>query len=218
MLIAKDICKSYNQAPIIQHLSLSIYPGEMVAIIGASGAGKTTLLYLLSTLDQPDSGSIVCDGIELTRLKGEGLAQFRNKKIGFVFQFHNLLPEFTLFENVCLPGYLGNFPKKEVEKKADELLALLGVSQLKNHFPADASGGELQRIAVARALINNPFIIFADEPSGSLDAENATRLHELFFELANSMKQTFVVVTHNPALTTRADRVLLLKDGVIQPA
>ena len=114
MLIAKDICKSYNQAPIIQHLSLSIYPGEMVAIIGASGAGKTTLLYLLSTLDQPDSGSIVCDGIELTRLKGEGLAQFRNKKIGFVFQFHNLLPEFTLFENVCLPGYLGNFPKKEV--------------------------------------------------------------------------------------------------------
>jgi lipoprotein-releasing system ATP-binding protein len=218
MLIANEICKSYNHAPIISNASLCIHPGEMVAIIGPSGAGKTTLLHLLSTLDQPDSGSIELDGIDLIGLKGSALAQFRSNKIGFVFQFHNLLPEFTLFENVCIPGYIGDFPRKEVEQKANELLSLLGLSHRKNYFPADSSGGERQRAAVARALINHPSIIFADEPTGSLDSKNASMLHDLFLELCKTLKQTFVFVTHNHSLTTIADRVLLLQDGILQPA
>ncbi|WP_317614976.1 ABC transporter ATP-binding protein [Candidatus Cardinium hertigii] len=201
---------------ILNKISLSIYAGEMVAIMGHSGAGKTTLLHLLSTLDKPDSGSVTMDGINLIGLKGSALAEFRNKNIGLVFQFHNLLPEFTLFENICIPGYIGNFSKKEVEKKANELLSLLGISHRKNYLPTDISGGERQRAAVARALVNNPSIIFADEPSGSLDTKSAGVLHELFLELRRTLKQTFVFVTHNQSLATIADRILLLQDGRLQ--
>jgi len=216
MLIAKEISKSYNQLPLIQDLEISIAPGEIVAIVGASGAGKTTLLHLLSTLDYPDSGSITLDGIDLSTLKGKRLAEFRNKKIGFVFQLHNLLPEFTLFENICLPGYISKKPKKAVAQKGSELVELLGLDAVKDHFPANSSGGELQRTAVARALINSPAIVFADEPSGSLDEKNATILYALFLELSKLLAQTFVLVTHSPGLTTIANRVLLLKNGKLQ--
>lgn len=217
MLIAQEVCKSYDQSIIINKASLCIHSGEMVAIMGPSGAGKTTLLYLLSTLDKPDSGLVEVDGIDLLALKGNALAEFRNKKIGFVFQFHNLLPEFTLFENVCMPGYIGGFSKKEVEKKANELLCLLEIDHRKNHLPSDISGGERQRTAVARALINNPSIIFADEPSGSLDAKNASALHELFLYLCRSLKQTFIFVTHNQSLAAIADSIFMVQDGVLRP-
>lgn len=218
MLITSELCKSYNQFKIINKVSLHIHAGEIVAIMGPSGAGKTTLLHLLSTLDKPDSGSIEMDGIDLISLEGTALAEFRNKKIGFVFQFHNLLPEFTLFENICIPGYIGGFDKKEVEQKANELLSLLGISHRKNYLPTTISGGERQRAAVARALINNPAIIFADEPSGSLDSKNAFKLHELFLDLGKLFKQTFVFVTHNQSFASITDRVLLLQDGVLQLA
>lgn len=218
MLVAKEVCKSYHGYEILKQMHLSIYAGEVVAIMGRSGAGKTTLLHLLSTLDKPDSGSLTLDGINLIELEGRALATFRNKKIGFVFQFHNLLPEFTLFENICIPGYIGFFPKKEVVQRANDLLSLLGISHRKNYLPEAVSGGERQRAAVARALINSPSIIFADEPSGNLDAKNAEMLHECFLDLSKRFKQTFVLVTHNQSLATIADRVLLLEDGILQPA
>ena len=218
MLVAKEVCKSYHGYKILQQINLSIHAGEMVAIMGPSGAGKTTLLHLLSTLDKPDSGSLTLDGIDLIALEGGALATFRNKKIGFVFQFHNLLPEFTLFENICIPGYMGFFSKKEVVQKANDLLYLLDISHRKNHLPEAVSGGERQRAAVARALINNPSIIFADEPSGNLDSKNAEMLHALFLALSKRLKQTFVLVTHNQAFATIADRILLLEDGILQPA
>lgn len=218
MLLAKELYKSCNQYKILNQINLSIYPGEMVAIMGPSGAGKTTLLHLLSTLDKPDSGSLTLEGIDLIALEGNALATFRNKKIGFVFQFHNLLPEFTLFENICIPGYMGNPSKKEVIQKANHLLSLLGISHRKNHLPEAVSGGERQRAAVARALINNPSIVFADEPSGNLDSKNAEILHKLFLDLCKQFKQTFVLVTHNERLATIADKILVLKDGILQPA
>ncbi|WP_243518322.1 MULTISPECIES: ABC transporter ATP-binding protein [unclassified Candidatus Cardinium] len=218
MLIAKELCKSYHAYKILNQVSLSIHAGEMVAIMGPSGAGKTTLLHLLSTLDKPDSGSLTLDGEDLTVLEGNALAAFRNKKIGFVFQFHNLLPEFTLFENICIPGYIGSSAKESVAQKANDLLSLLGISHRKNHLPEAVSGGERQRAAVARALINHPAIIFADEPSGNLDSKNAQMLHTLFLELSKQLKQTFVLVTHNQSLATMADRILLLKNGILEPA
>ncbi|WP_243018656.1 MULTISPECIES: ABC transporter ATP-binding protein [Candidatus Cardinium] len=217
MLIAKELCKSYHAYKILNQVSLSIHAGEMVAIMGPSGAGKTTLLHLLSTLDKPDSGSLTLDGEDLTALEGNALATFRNKKIGFVFQFHNLLPEFTLFENICIPGYIGSSSKESVAQKANDLLSLLGISHRKNHLPEAVSGGERQRAAVARALINHPAIVFADEPSGNLDAKNAQMLHTLFLELSKQLKQTFVLVTHNQSLATMADRILLLKNGILEP-
>lgn len=218
MLVAQEVCKSYHGYEILKQIHLCIHTGEMVAIMGPSGAGKTTLLHLLSTLDKPDSGSLILDGIDLIALKGRALATFRNKKIGFVFQFHNLLPEFTLFENICIPGYIGAFSKKEVTQKANHLLALLGIDHRKDHLPEAVSGGERQRAAIARALINHPSIIFADEPSGNLDSKNAEMLHALFLDLSKRLKQTFVLVTHNQSLATMADRILLLEDGILQPA
>lgn len=218
MLVVKEVCKSYHGYKILKQINLSIHAGEMVAIMGPSGAGKTTLLHLLSTLDKPDSGSLTMDGIDLIELKGSALATFRNKKIGFVFQFHNLLPEFTLFENICIPGYIGFLSKKEVAQRANDLLALLDISHRKNHLPEVVSGGERQRAAIARALINSPSIIFADEPSGNLDSKNAEVLHALFLDLSKQLKQTFVLVTHNQSLATIADSILLLEDGILQPA
>ncbi|MGI2257158.1 ABC transporter ATP-binding protein [Candidatus Cardinium hertigii] len=217
MLVAKQVCKSYHGYKILKQIDLSIHTGEMVAIMGPSGAGKTTLLHLLSTLDKPDSGLLTLDGIDLIALKGHSLATFRNKKIGFVFQFHNLLPEFTLFENICMPGYIGAFSKKEVVQKASQLLDLLGISHRKNHLPEAVSGGERQRAAMARALINHPSIVFADEPSGNLDSKNAEMLHALFLDLSKRLKQTFVLVTHNQSLATITDKILLLEDGILQP-
>ncbi|CDG50011.1 ABC transporter ATP-binding protein [Cardinium endosymbiont of Bemisia tabaci] len=218
MLVAKQVCKSYHGYKILKQIDLSIHTGEMVAIMGPSGAGKTTLLHLLSTLDKPDSGLLTLDGIDLIALKGRALATFRNKKIGFVFQFHNLLPEFTIFENICIPGYIGAFSKKEVVQKASYLLDLLGISHRKNHLPEAVSGGERQRAAVARALINHPSIVFADEPSGNLDSKNGEMLHALFLDLSKRLKQTFVLVTHNQSLATITDKILLLQDGILKPA
>ncbi len=217
MLLAKEVSKSCNGYKILKQINLSIYPGEMVAIMGPSGAGKTTLLHLLSTLDKPDSGSLTLEGIDLIALEGSALATFRNKKIGFVFQFHNLLPEFTLFENICIPGYIGYAAKEAVTGRANELLSLLGISHRKHHFPEAVSGGERQRAAVARALINNPSIVFADEPSGNLDSDNAAILHQLFLDLCKQFTQTFVLVTHNESLATIANRIFLLKNGILQP-
>ena len=218
MLVAKEVCKSYDTYETLKKINLSVYPGEMVAIMGPSGAGKTTLLHLLSTLDKPDSGSLMLEGVDLIALQGRALATFRNKKIGFVFQFHSLLPEFTLLENICIPGYIGHASKEAVTEKAEHLVSLLGISHRKNYLPEAVSGGERQRAAVARALINDPSIIFADEPSGNLDSKNAEMLHALFLELSKQFKQTFVLVTHNQSLATMADRILLLKDGILQPA
>lgn len=217
ILFAKEISKSFNQTLIIDKLTLTIPTGSMTSIIGPSGSGKTTLLNLLSTLDQPDSGSVILNGVHIHTLKGAELAEFRNKKIGFIFQFHNLLPEFTLFENICLPGYIGHFPKQDVEQKAYRLISLLGLNHCMHALPMDSSGGERQRAAVARALINSPDIIFADEPSGSLDSKNATLLHDFLLELCKSYKQTIICVTHNPLLSKMADHTFYLKDGLLQP-
>ncbi|WP_419241871.1 ABC transporter ATP-binding protein [Cardinium endosymbiont of Nabis limbatus] len=218
MLVATSICKSYHGHEILKEINLSIHSGEVVAIMGPSGAGKTTLLHLLSTLDKPDRGALTLDGIDLIKLEGSALARLRNQKIGFVFQFHNLFPEFTLFENICIPGYMGSASKKEVTQKANDLLALLDITHRKNNLPEAVSGGERQRAAVARALINNPSIIFADEPSGNLDAKNAERLHAHFLALSKQFKQTFILVTHSQSLATIADRILSLEDGILQPA
>ena len=218
MLIANQISKSYRTCVVLNKVNLTISAGEMVAIIGPSGSGKTTLLHLLATIGQPDSGSIRMNGIDLISLRNDALARFRNQHIGLVFQFHNLLPEFTLFENVCIPGYIGGFPKKEVEQKAYALLDLLGIGHRKNYLPVHISGGERQRTAIARALINQPSIIFADEPSGSLDSKNAYMLHQLFLDLCKSLHQTFVFVTHNHSFAAISDRILVLQDGVLRSA
>lgn len=218
MLVATEVSKSYNEYQILKKINLSVYPGEILAIMGPSGAGKTTLLHLLSTLDKPDSGSLTLDGIDLINLKGNALAKVRNKKIGFVFQFHNLLPEFTLFENICIPAYMGRYVSTTaITQKANDLLDLLGITHRKDHLPEAVSGGERQRAAVARALINGPAIIFADEPSGNLDSKNSQLLHTLLAKLSKEFKQTVVLVTHNQTLATIANRVLWLKDGILGP-
>jgi lipoprotein-releasing system ATP-binding protein len=215
MIIAKNIHKSYDKLEILKGVDLEINAGEVVSIVGSSGAGKTTLLTILGTLDRPNSGEVLIDGQNVVGYNDKKLAAFRNKNIGFVFQFHHLLPEFTALENICIPAYIGNVSKKEAEAKAMSLLELFNLKERAEHKPSELSGGEQQRVAVARALINDPKVIFADEPSGNLDSKNATELHQLFFKLRDQLKQTFVIVTHNNELAQMADRMLVMKDGRI---
>lgn len=216
MIIGKHIKKQYGSLEVLKGVDLHIKESEIVSIVGSSGAGKTTLLTILGTLDRPSSGEIVFNGVNITSLNEKKLAAFRNQHIGFVFQFHHLLPEFTAIENVCIPAFINKTSKKEAELKANKLLELLGLTHRTNHKPSELSGGEQQRVAVARSLINNPKVIFADEPSGNLDSENAQNLHQLFFKLRDELKQTIVVVTHNETLANMADRKLIMKDGQIQ--
>ncbi len=215
MIIGKQIKKKYGELEVLKGVDLHIKPSEIVSIVGSSGAGKTTLLTILGTLDKPTSGEIEFNGVNITSLTEKKLAQFRNQHIGFVFQFHHLLPEFTALENVCIPAFINKISKKEAEHDAMELLNLLGLKGRASHKPSELSGGEQQRVAVARALINKPKVIFADEPSGNLDSANAQKLHELFFTLRDELKQTIVVVTHNELLANMADRKLEMKDGLI---
>ncbi|SEL96320.1 lipoprotein-releasing system ATP-binding protein [Maribacter orientalis] len=218
MIKASNIHKYYGKLEVLKGVDLHIKKGEIVSIVGASGAGKTTLLQILGTLDVQSNKSdstLLINNIETTNLSDKDLAKFRNEHIGFIFQFHQLLPEFTAIENVCLPAFIKKTPKSDAEKKAKELLDFLGLSHRYNHKPSELSGGEQQRVAVARALINNPSIIFADEPSGNLDSESADNLHKLFFDLREKFGQTFVIVTHNEELAEMADRKLTMVDGKI---
>ena len=216
MIQANGIYKSFGNVDVIKGIDLHINKGEIVAIVGASGAGKSTLLQILGTLDKPDKGKVIIDNQDITSLNQKNLASFRNKKIGFVFQFHHLLPEFTALENICIPAFIAGVPKKEAAYKAMALLEYLRLTERASHKPSMLSGGEQQRVAIARALINNPAIILADEPSGNLDSQNAKELHELFFSLREKTGQTFVIVTHNPSLANMADRALTIVDGKIE--
>jgi len=218
MIKATNIHKSYGELHVLKGVNLSISESEVISIVGASGAGKTTLLQILGTLDKPDYSNnteLVINGKSIKELNDKDLANFRNKNIGFIFQFHQLLPEFTALENVCIPAFINNIQKSEAEKRAKELLGYLGLEARIHHKPNSMSGGEQQRVAVARALINQPKIIFADEPSGNLDSESAEQLHNLFFKLRDEFKQTFVIVTHNQDLADMADRKLTMVDGKI---
>lgn len=215
MLKATGIKKSYGSLPILKGVDFEVQKGEIVSIIGASGAGKSTLLHILGTLDKPDEGTVELNGTKITSLTGELVSVFRNQHIGFVFQFHHLLPEFSAIENICIPAFIAKTSKKEAEIRAMELLDLLGLKDRAQHKPNELSGGEQQRIAVARALINNPTIILADEPSGNLDSANADALHHFFINLRDNFKQTFVIVTHNENLAEISDRVVTMKDGQI---
>jgi lipoprotein-releasing system ATP-binding protein len=215
MISGTNIYKSINGLEILKGVSLEIRQGEVVSIVGSSGAGKTTLLTILGTLDRPTAGTVIIDQEEVSAMNDKKLAAFRNRNIGFVFQFHQLLPEFTALENVCIPALIARESKKEAEKKAGELLEMLNLKSRIHHKPSELSGGEQQRVAVARALINNPKVIFADEPSGNLDSKNAEELHELFFRLRDEFRQTFVIVTHNTNLARMADRTLTMRDGQI---
>lgn len=215
MLKATGIYKKYGTLEILKGISMEVHQKEVVCIVGASGAGKTTLLQILGTLDKPDAGEIMIGDINITQLKGNKLSQFRNERLGFIFQFHQLLPEFSALENVLIPALLGQRSKAEAESRAKELLDYLGLSDRLEHKPAQLSGGEQQRVAVARALINQPDIVFADEPSGNLDSANSRELHNLFFKLKEEMGQTFVIVTHNSELAGMADRRLEMKDGML---
>lgn len=215
MIQAKDIYKSYDSLQVLKGINLEISKGEIVSIVGASGAGKSTLLHILGTLDNADKGDLVIDGIQLKSLNDKKLAQFRNQKIGFVFQAHHLLPEFTALENVMIPGLIGGLSKTEAQTKGETLLNQLGLGERKEHRPSEMSGGEQQRVAVARAMINNPAVIFADEPSGNLDSVAANSLHQLFFDLRKQLNQTFVIVTHNLELANMADRKITIKDGIV---
>jgi lipoprotein-releasing system ATP-binding protein len=216
MIVAQNINKFYGTLQVLKNVSLQINKAEVVAIVGASGAGKTTLLQLIGTLDKPSDGKISINNTDVAALSDKKLSAFRNKNIGFVFQFHHLLPEFTAIENVCLPALIAGVSKKEATQKGYELLNLLGVSYRVDHKPNELSGGEQQRVAVARALINDPAVILADEPSGNLDTNNAHELHKLFFTLREKLQQTFVIVTHNKDLADMSDRQLLMKDGIMQ--
>jgi len=215
MLTGKNIHKRYGTVEVLRGVDIDIKMGEIVSIVGSSGAGKSTLLHILGTLDRADRGAVKLNDAEINSLQGKKLADFRNKNIGFIFQFHHLLPEFTALENVCIPGWLAGRKRKEVENKANELLNLLGLSERLENKPNQMSGGEQQRVAVARALINDPSIVFADEPTGNLDSANAKELHQLFFALRNKFNQTFLMVTHNEELAQLSDRVLHMKDGKI---
>lgn len=215
MIEIKGVTKSFGSLQVLKGIDLCIEKGEIVSIVGPSGAGKTTLLQILGTLDKPDSGSVVVDGIETSTLSTNKLSEFRNTHLGFVFQFHQLLPEFTAIENIMIPAYIAGMKPKETRSRAEELLEFMGLSDRATHKPNELSGGEKQRVAVARALMNNPAVILADEPSGSLDSKNKDELHKLFFELRDKFGQTFVIVTHDETLATLTDRTIHLKDGRI---
>lgn len=215
MIITTGITKSFGDLKVLKGIDIEVREKEVVSIVGASGAGKTTLLQIIGTLDRPDTGKISFEGIDTGKLKGKALANFRNSNIGFVFQFHQLLPEFTALENVCIPAFIAGKTKTEAEAKASEILGFLNLSDRLDHKPSELSGGEQQRVAVARALINNPAVILADEPSGNLDSENKNELHKLFFRLRDSFGQTIIIVTHDRNLAEMSDRILQIKDGLI---
>jgi len=215
MIEVKDIRKSFGALEVLKGIDLTIEKGEVVSIVGPSGAGKTTLLQIIGTLDRPDSGRVTIDGVDITSLGQKSLADFRNRRLGFVFQFHQLLPEFTALENVMIPALIKGDSRKAAKERAQELLAFMGLSDRAAHKPAELSGGEKQRVAVARALVNNPAVILADEPSGSLDSKNKQELHQLFFDLRDKLGQTFVIVTHDESLAQLTDRTIHLVDGQI---
>lgn len=215
MIKAIDIHKSFGQLEVLKGVSLEIARGEVVSIVGASGAGKTTLLQILGTLSAADSGRLTIDGCAVNDLKDKALSRFRNEKIGFVFQFHHLLPEFTALENVCVPAWIGGASREEAERRAGELLELVGLASRRNHKPSQLSGGEQQRVAIARALVNSPAVLLADEPSGNLDSRNRDEIHRLFFDLRDRLGQTVVIVTHDEGLAAMADRRIEMRDGKI---
>lgn len=218
IISCENINKTYDELTVLKGINLEIQSGEIVTIVGPSGAGKTTLLQIIGTLDKPDqmdNSSLIINSIDVKRMNQSSFASFRNQYLGFIFQFHELLPEFTALENVCIPGWIGKRKQKELKRSAEELLSLIGLSDRIHHKPQELSGGEQQRVAVARALINQPKIIFADEPSGNLDTENANALHKLFFDVRKKFGTTFVIVTHNDSLANMADRKIILRDGEI---
>lgn len=215
MIEIKDIKKSFGSLQVLKGINLHIGKGEIVSIVGPSGAGKTTLLQIIGTLDKPDSGQVIINGTDVGKLSGSKLSDFRNKHIGFVFQFHQLLPEFTAIENVMIPAFIAGMSKKDAQKRAEELLEFMGLADRAGHKPNELSGGEKQRVAVARALVNNPAVILADEPSGSLDSHNKEELHKLFFDLRDHFNQTFVIVTHDEHLAEITDRTIKMRDGML---
>lgn len=217
MITATDIHKSFGNLEVLKGISLHVEKGEIVSIVGPSGAGKTTLLQIIGTLDRPTSGKIEINGTELSHLKDKALSDFRNKEIGFIFQFHQLLPEFTALENVMIPALIGGTSRSEAEKRAKELLRMLNLTERFDHKPSELSGGEKQRVAAARAVINKPSVVLADEPSGSLDSKNKEELHQLFFELREKLNQTIVIVTHDEHLASISDRIIELRDGQVVP-
>ena len=217
MLEARNIHKSYGKLEVLKGIDLTVEKGEIVSIVGASGAGKSTLLHVLGTIEKPDKGVIKIRDIDITTMNDKALSGFRNRNIGFVFQFHHLLPEFTALENICIPQFIAGRSKKEAEEKAFFLLDLLSLTDRAEHKPSELSGGEQQRVAIARALINEPAVVFADEPSGNLDSQNSQVLHKMFFDLRDKLGQTFIIATHNKELAGMADRKMIIKDGLINP-